>query len=71
MAVDRWLSARLQGYWTAFARTGDPNDDGFSTWPRFEARGVTTMVLGDQAGPAEIPHLATMRFFDDWMSSAP
>jgi hypothetical protein len=25
------------------------------------------MRLGDRTGPGEIPHLATLRFFDEWM----
>jgi hypothetical protein len=25
------------------------------------------MQLGDRTGPGEIPHLATLRFFDEWM----
>jgi para-nitrobenzyl esterase len=70
-AADRALSAGLQAYWTNFARTGNPNGNGLRQWPKFEAKGVTTMLLGDKTGPAEIPHLATLRFFDDWMQGGP
>jgi para-nitrobenzyl esterase len=70
-AADRALSAGLQAYWTNFARTGNPNGNGLQQWPKFEAKGLATMLLGDKTGPAEIPHLATLRFFDEWMQGGP
>jgi para-nitrobenzyl esterase len=66
-ADDRALSARLQAYWTNFARSGNPNGNGLPQWPKFDAGGAVTMQLGDRTGPGEIPHLATLRFFDEWM----
>ena len=65
--ADLALSVRMQAYWTAFARSGNPNANGLPQWPKIEAAGATTMQLGDRTGPAEIPHLATLRFFDEWM----
>ncbi|WP_219511572.1 carboxylesterase/lipase family protein [Nonomuraea ceibae] len=32
--AQRALSDRMIGYWTNFARAGDPNGDGLPTWPR-------------------------------------
>ena len=32
---DLALSESMQGYWTRFARSGDPNGDGALTWPRY------------------------------------
>jgi para-nitrobenzyl esterase len=66
-AADRALSAELQAYWTNFARSGDPNGGGLPTWPKVDTGGTATMQLGDRTGPGEIPHLATLRFFDEWM----
>jgi para-nitrobenzyl esterase len=66
-AADRALSVQLQAYWTNFARSGDPNGGGLPTWPKVDTGGATTMQLGDRTGPGEIPHLATLRFFDEWM----
>jgi para-nitrobenzyl esterase len=34
--MDRALSSAMQAYWTSFAKTGDPNTEGFPAWPRFE-----------------------------------
>jgi para-nitrobenzyl esterase len=38
------LSRQMVGYWTNFARTGNPNGAGLPTWPRF-ADGDTTRAL--------------------------
>jgi para-nitrobenzyl esterase len=33
---DRRLSEQMAGYWTNFARTGDPNGEGLPHWPRYD-----------------------------------
>jgi para-nitrobenzyl esterase len=33
---DRKLSEEMMGYWTNFAKTGDPNGPGLPEWPRFD-----------------------------------
>lgn len=35
--IDRKLSDSVQTYWTNFAKRGDPNGDGVSVWPKFDA----------------------------------
>jgi para-nitrobenzyl esterase len=34
--ADRRLSATLQGYWSQFAKTGNPNGPGLPVWPAFD-----------------------------------
>lgn len=33
---DRKLSEQMMGYWTNFAKTGDPNGPGLPEWPRYD-----------------------------------
>jgi carboxylesterase type B len=36
-AADRALSDAMVGYWTNFAKTGDPNGPGLPAWPTFDS----------------------------------
>ncbi len=44
---DQDLSKAMMGYWTRFAKTGDPNGDGQTEWPAY-GPGDQNLVLGDQ-----------------------
>jgi para-nitrobenzyl esterase len=33
---DEAVGMSMQGYWTRFARTGDPNGEGALEWPRYD-----------------------------------
>jgi para-nitrobenzyl esterase len=37
---DRKLSEQMMGYWTNFAKTGDPNGPGLPAWPRYDKDGA-------------------------------
>ncbi len=38
--MDRKLSDQMMGYWTNFAKTGDPNGPGLPTWPSYSKDGL-------------------------------
>jgi len=48
---DRALSAIIQGYWTNFARSGDPNGPGLPTWPRYDGNERRYIEFTPPAGP--------------------
>ncbi|WP_295705262.1 carboxylesterase family protein [uncultured Brevundimonas sp.] len=48
---DRAASRTMMAYWTAFARSGDPNGRGRPTWPR-AAEGDTRLLLFGNSGPS-------------------
>jgi para-nitrobenzyl esterase len=42
---DYELARVMSGYWTNFARTGDPNGEGLPPWPAYDPDSHTTQVL--------------------------
>lgn len=48
-ASDRQLADRLAGYWTNFAKNGDPNGAGLPAWPAFDKSDASTLRLGTNA----------------------
>jgi para-nitrobenzyl esterase len=42
---DEQLSEQMMGYWTRFARTGDPNGEGAFQWPAYDAEGERYLIL--------------------------
>ena len=51
---DRQVASIMRGYWTNFAKTGDPNGQGLPKWPRYE--GNTDLVMGISEQPNIIEH---------------
>jgi para-nitrobenzyl esterase len=50
-AADLALATALQGYWTRFAATGDPNGDGAPVWPAYDGAGGADPFLDLAATP--------------------
>ncbi len=60
---DKKFSEQVMSYWVNFARTGNPNGEGFPEWPEYENDKDSVMYLnasGSKAGA--IPHNARMDF---------
>jgi len=46
--TDRALSEAMMSYWTRFAATGDPNQEGLTEWPVYDAKADKYLDLGDK-----------------------
>ena len=65
-ASARELSRIMQGYWTNFAKTGDPNGPGLPFWPKFDPEKQLRQVLDTEikTEPAEMQERCS--FWDDY-----
>lgn len=59
--ADRRLTQEMVGYWTNFAKTGDPNGKGLALWPAFDGTKRSVQRLGTAA---EIQARGTLPDFD-------
>ncbi|MDP3736903.1 MAG: carboxylesterase family protein [Hyphomonadaceae bacterium] len=52
---DHAISDAMVGYWTNFAKTGDPNGAGLPAWPRFTKASETVMIFKGAPTPGALP----------------
>ncbi len=64
--ADHALSDVVQGYWTNFAKTGDPNGPGLPAWPPFTEARPQYMQLDDKPAPIPTPNLAKLQALDGY-----
>ena len=62
-ASDRQLADRLAGYWTNFAKNGDPNGAGLPAWSAFDHSSASTLRLGTDAEVKERGDLPDFTLF--------
>jgi para-nitrobenzyl esterase len=63
-ASDRRVSRLMAGYWTNFAKTGDPNGPGLPTWPRYQGGDADVLHIGDDAVVGGVANLDKLKVFD-------
>jgi para-nitrobenzyl esterase len=63
-AAEEALSATMSDYWTNFARTGDPNGSGLTTWPTYDAASDRLLLLDNVVTPYAAYHVPQCQFMD-------
>lgn len=53
---DHQLASIVSGYWTQFARTGNPNRPGLPPWPMYDPKSARCLELGREQVPIAVPH---------------
>jgi para-nitrobenzyl esterase len=61
--ADRRLARTMSGYWTNFAKSGDPNGDALPPWPHFDGED-SVLHLGDAVAVGGLPNKESLRVFD-------
>lgn len=62
--ADRALADAMADYWTAFARTGNPNGEGRPDWPTFDASDEKVLMLGETVKPGSLPNNTALDAFE-------
>lgn len=63
-SVDRSLASDASSYLINFARNGDPNGTGLTTWPVFTGPSSQALHLGDTVATGAVPFRTALDFFD-------
>lgn len=61
---DRELAKQITGYWTNFAKTGDPNGPGLPQWSSHSVASPATMVFADKTQTQDGIRAAKLDLFD-------
>lgn len=64
--ADRAFSDKVMGYWTTFARTGDPSAPGLPAWPRYQGLGSQMLELAATPAPVSDPDASRLQFLESF-----
>ncbi len=63
-AEDKKLVEIMTGYWTQFAKTGDPNGPGLPPWPVYDSRTDRVLEIGKEVKVRPTPHVDRFALFE-------
>jgi len=61
---DRHLAEQLSGYWTNFAKSGNPNGPGLPAWPAFANADGRVLSLGDPIVVGGVANISGLNILD-------
>jgi para-nitrobenzyl esterase len=61
---DKKLTDIMTGYWTQFAKTGDPNGPGLPPWPVYDPKSDQVLEIGHEIKLRPTPHLDRYAVFE-------
>lgn len=67
-ADDRKIASDIAGYWTAFAKRGDPNSSDLPFWPAYKLEQGHVMHLGQNPAVGEMPDVPLHTLIDAYMN---
>jgi para-nitrobenzyl esterase len=68
-AEDRKLVDLMTGYWTQFAKTGNPNGPGLPQWPVFDRKADLVFEIGHEVKLRPTPHVDRFAVFERSLNS--
>ncbi|MFI5097203.1 MAG: carboxylesterase/lipase family protein [Candidatus Acidiferrales bacterium] len=68
-AEDKKLVDLMTGYWTQFAKTGDPNGPGLPPWPAYDPQADQTLEIGHEVRLRPTPHADRFPVFERCLNS--
>ncbi len=68
-AEDRKLVDLMTGYWTQFAKTGNPNGPGLAQWPVYDPKADLVFEIGHEVKLRPTPHVDRFAVFERSLNS--
>jgi para-nitrobenzyl esterase len=68
-AEDKKLVDVMTGYWTQFAKTGDPNGPGLPQWPLYDRKADLVLEIGHEVKLRPTPHADRFPVFERSLNS--